>query len=233
MGATDLLKADRPTEIVLRVRDPACFLVRASLEADCEVRLEELLHRADDRIVEVVSFRDASADRVHSMAVEEPSVADARLVGDGPDGCLFEFVVVDDTVTGSLAEAGAITRSVAAASGVGRVVAVVPSGVDVRRVLEAFQRDHPASELLAQHERDPPIRTPQGLHVALAGRLTDKQFEALETAFRLGYFEWPREHTATQCASALGISQPTFSQHVRAAEREVFGVLFESDRDGP
>lgn len=232
MGQTDLVVTDRPTEIVLRVRDPACFLVRASREADCEVRLEELLHRADDRIVEVVSFMDASVDRVNSMAVEEPSVADARLVGDGPDGCLFEFVVDEPSVSGSLAEAGAMTRSVAAASGVGRLVAVVPSGVDVRSVLEAFQRDYPDSELLAQRERDPPIRTPQGLHVALAGRLTEKQFEAVETAFRLGYFEWPREHTATECASALGISQPTFSQHVRAAEHAVFGVLFGSDRDG-
>lgn len=231
MGGHQLVTADRSAEIELRVRDPTCFFVRASREANCDVELEELVHRPDGSVIEFFSFQDAPADRVLPLVREEPSITDARLISDGPDGCLFEFLVVDHCVTATLVEAGAIAHTVSASSGEGRVVAVVPAQADVRRVFEAFRRAHPDAELIAQHDRGPPIRTRQGLSVTLADQLTEKQFEVLETAHRLGYFEWPREHTAAECAAALGITQPTFSQHVRAAENTVFGLLFGPDRD--
>lgn len=229
MGGQRLVTDDRSAVIELRVRDPTCFFVRVSREVNCDVELEELVHRPDGTVLEALSFKAAPADRVLPVVREEPSITDARLISDGSDGCLFEFLV-DHCVTRPLVEAGAIPHTVSASSGVGRVVAVVPAQADVRGVFETFQRAYPDTELIAQHDRKPPIRTRQGLSVTLAEQLTEKQFEVLETAHRLGYFEWPREHTAAECAAALGITQPTFSQHVRAAENKMFGLLFGPDR---
>ncbi|WP_234403482.1 helix-turn-helix domain-containing protein [Halarchaeum acidiphilum] len=47
--------------------------------------------------------------------------------------------------------------------------------------------------------------------------LTDKQLQALRTAYVNGYFEWPRETTGEDVASELGVSGPTFHQHLRKA----------------
>jgi predicted DNA binding protein len=58
--------------------------------------------------------------------------------------------------------------------------------------------------------------------------LTDRQREALEAAYRAGYFEWPRESSAEEVAGTLDISRPTFQGHLRKAEDAVLAALFES-----
>ncbi|MFO8114527.1 MAG: helix-turn-helix domain-containing protein [Halorubrum sp.] len=55
------------------------------------------------------------------------------------------------------------------------------------------------------------------------GRLTDRQREVVRTAQRLGYFEYPRETDAEAVAAAVGITRSTFSEHLAAAQRQVFG----------
>lgn len=52
-------------------------------------------------------------------------------------------------------------------------------------------------------------------------RLTDRQHEVLETAYRMGYFERPRETNATEVASALGVDPSTFSEHLAVAESKL------------
>lgn len=58
-------------------------------------------------------------------------------------------------------------------------------------------------------------------------RLTDRQLEVVETAWRLGYFEDPRGASATDVAEALDIARSTFSEHLAAAQRKVLGDLLE------
>lgn len=62
------------------------------------------------------------------------------------------------------------------------------------------------------------------------GRLTDRQREVLRTAYRMGYFERPREANATDVAAELGIDQSTFNEHLVSAQRKILGDLFE---EGP
>lgn len=48
--------------------------------------------------------------------------------------------------------------------------------------------------------------------------LTDRQIEALELAYAAGYYEWPRNSSATEIAHAIGISTTAFLQQLRRAE---------------
>jgi predicted DNA binding protein len=57
--------------------------------------------------------------------------------------------------------------------------------------------------------------------------LTDRQRTALEAAYFSGIFEWPRHSSGEEVAESLGVSSPTFHQHVRAAEKKIFGALLE------
>lgn len=218
-------------EVELAVRDRDCFFVRLSAEADCRIHLDDLLHRADGKLLQYFTVRDATPETILRMARGEPAITEARLVRRGDDGHLFQFVVSGPCVTATLADTGALTREVSAAGGVGRVVAAVPSHVTVRTVVETFQTRHPESGLLARRERDEsiPVRTNGSVHATLAEELTEKQYEALRTAYLSGYFDWPRDSTAEECADALGIAQPTFSQHVRTAQHRVFSALFDGE----
>ncbi|UPM42371.1 helix-turn-helix domain-containing protein [Halocatena salina] len=49
-------------------------------------------------------------------------------------------------------------------------------------------------------------------------RMTDRQREALHTAYEMGYFEIPRTATLTEVATALGISASSLSERLRRAQ---------------
>ncbi|WP_458187966.1 bacterio-opsin activator domain-containing protein [Haladaptatus sp. NG-WS-4] len=230
MGTATAPTTDSPVELEFQVRDRNCFFVKASALVECRVSLEHFVNRSDGRLLEYFAFDDVSPDRVLSMAADASTIVDARLVSRGVDGGLFEFVVSGQCVTTTLADEGAIARSVTAENGVGHVVADVPPYVEVRHVVETFRDRHPDSDLVARHDSEwsIPVQTEHGAQMTLADHLTDKQLEVLRTAYTSGYFSWPRKSTADDCADALGIAQPTFSQHIRVAQEKVFDRLFDA-----
>jgi len=61
--------------------------------------------------------------------------------------------------------------------------------------------------------------------------LTEKQRQAIDLAFYNGYYERPREHNTTEIAEKLGVSRPTFTQHLRAAQRKLLSGILEDGDD--
>jgi predicted DNA binding protein len=63
--------------------------------------------------------------------------------------------------------------------------------------------------------------------VAQRWDVTPRQSEAVEVAFRLGYFSVPRESTASEVAAELGISKSAFLERLRRAQSTFFRHLYE------
>lgn len=229
MASSSTRAAETPVEVEFTIRDRDCFFVGVSATESCHLSLEHLVRRSDGRLLEFFSVSGTDPDRVLARAAETDAIDRAWLVGRGGEEALCGFVVSGSCVTTTLADSGAVTRSVSATCGDGRVVAAVPPAVSVREVVETFQSRHADTDLLARRDsvRPMPVRTERGARAALTDRLTDKQLEVLRTAFLHGYFDWPRGSTAEECADALDIAQPTFSQHVRSAQQKVFAALFD------
>lgn len=59
------------------------------------------------------------------------------------------------------------------------------------------------------------------------GKLTDRQFEVLQAAYEMGYFDHPRRVNATEVAAALDINQSTLREHLSAAQTKLLGDVFE------
>jgi predicted DNA binding protein len=85
--------------------------------------------------------------------------------------------------------------------------------------------EFPALELTAQRQHQETETTPGELHRRIERRLTDRQYEAIETAHAMGYFEWPRESSGEEVAETLDITQPTINKHLRLGERKVFDLI--------
>lgn len=109
----------------------------------------------------------------------------------------------------------------------GRVSVTVPQSTDVREYVEGCRQRLPELRLVRRQtvsEETPANR----LQYDLADLLTEKQLEALQTAYFKGYFEWPRRATGVDVAEALGVSPPTFQQHLRKSLARIFSTTFES-----
>ncbi|WP_339104045.1 helix-turn-helix domain-containing protein [Haloterrigena salinisoli] len=60
----------------------------------------------------------------------------------------------------------------------------------------------------------------------LVSKLTDEQLAVLETAYEHGYFDIPRESSATELADELEIAQSTVSERLRTAERTLLELIY-------
>jgi predicted DNA binding protein len=63
---------------------------------------------------------------------------------------------------------------------------------------------------------------------AVTGGLTDRQFEAVETATGMGYYAVPREASLSDVASALGVAESTASELLRRAESRLMPRLVDT-----
>jgi PAS domain S-box-containing protein len=223
------LVSDRVTELTFRMAadDDPLFGLAGAL--DCEVVLERVSAGTDGAPVEYVTVRGATADGVLDYVSDDADIAAAQAVCDRDDACLFRFVVSDASVVASLAEHGAVVRSLSADGGEGRLTAELPETADVRSLVEAVRDRHPNAELLAQREQERTVETRGEFRAAVEADLTARQLEAVQTAHFAGYFEWPRETSGEEVAAAMDIAQSTFMQHLRAAERKLFAALFDPE----
>lgn len=71
-----------------------------------------------------------------------------------------------------------------------------------------------------------PGASPDAVYVD-RGKLTGRQLEVLQTAYRMGYFERPRGANGTDVAEELGVDPSTFSEHLASAQRKLLGDVLE------
>ncbi|QSG14769.1 helix-turn-helix domain-containing protein [Halapricum desulfuricans] len=60
--------------------------------------------------------------------------------------------------------------------------------------------------------------------------LTARQREVLDTAYEMGYFEYPKEATASEVADALDVATPTFTEHLAAAQHNLLAELLDTEQ---
>lgn len=214
-------------ELTFELSDPAYPFVDVSVAESCRVELQTVLPREDGRYAELFTVVGASPTRVVEL-VEAHEQVDPTTLARREDGGVFEFVVSGTCPVYHLATLGAVPRTVRGTDGEGRIVVEVLPGYDVSEVTAEFLDEHASAELVSKRERPrpAPLFTDRELDQALDERLTDRQREVLRTAYEEGYYERPRGKTGEELAADMGISSATFSQHVRAAERNLLAILY-------
>ncbi|WP_135829064.1 bacterio-opsin activator domain-containing protein [Halorussus halobius] len=221
------LVSDRSIELDFRVRGSSTAVLAFVSETGATFEFDNAVQRTDGRLHAYFTVRGVSAEETLAFVEDVSWVEDVRLVADRDDECLYEAALADESFLRSLVDRGGMPRSETAADGEARFVVRIPPDGDVRQFVELFEAYYDDVELVARRAVDEPVMTRRAFEAELADRLTDRQREVVRTAYLGGFFEWPRESTAQEVADALGVSQPTVSRHVRAAERALFGLLFE------
>lgn len=97
------------------------------------------------------------------------------------------------------------------------VVSVMGSEENLKKLLQALGR---ISEILEVSFQKPIFSSDD-----LMSCLTDRQREILGAAKESGYYQYPRNISATELAGRLGMSKATTLEHLRKAEARLMGAI--------
>jgi PAS domain S-box-containing protein len=218
---------DSVSELEFELRSEEWLLVQLSAATDRHVELDGLLVQYDGSLRVFVTVEgDPPTERVASASDD---VTDWTVITETETASLYELTVRRTPVIDFLAENGATVRAANAEDGVGRLVVQLPSRVNGRELLDLLSDAYGDVDLLAQRDRKRKPQTTAEFKASLESDLTDRQHEVLRAAHHAGFFEWPRIASGEELADALGISQSTFHEHLRAGERKLFRRFFDGD----
>ena len=228
---TRRLVSDRASiELELRHPDERDALVDAAARADCRFSLDGMVPVSGERSVAYLRVADAPVEAA-AEALAEASDGDVRTIrtSTGGDGGVLEWTVAGDSLLAWLGDHGATVTGITADDTAATYTVEMASDTDVRTLLDRVEHAFPATWLAAKRELDRPVEPAGEITESDLDELTDRQQEAMEVAFRAGYYQWPRESTATEVAETIGIAPPTLHAHLRKAEQSLLGELFDLD----
>jgi len=113
------------------------------------------------------------------------------------------------------------TGEVRAVDGALYVTVHVPSANVIREVLERLY-DHGVDASVQCLRRTVDADAERGATFVDRDKLTDRQAEVIETAYEMGYFEYPRATNAEAVAAELGVHPSTLAEHLATAQAKLF-----------
>ncbi len=218
------LRGEAVTELEFVLREPEP-LATVAHRIGHPLTVRSVVPRSAGGETVFVTIPDGSLPSVDSLADLE-GIESVRSVGAVGGERLLEAVVAEPSVAVTVAEHGGVVRLLTPTDDRTRLVLELSGSADVRAFVDALGRGWDL-ELLARRQRERSPADAFALDSVLRERLSERQRQTLEAAYYAGFFEWPRESTGEEVADSLGVSQPTFSRHVRAAQATLLSVLFE------
>jgi len=226
----DAIITDLQTEVEFLVRDDDLFVAQAAAETGATIHLDGLVERSEGGYVAYLGVEDAEPEAVADIA-PAGNVTEASVVRTDEDGGLVSIVLDDVALSNVLATHGAELVSITATPEGSRIVARLPRSVDTRTVVEAVSDAFDSVEFRAKRTREPTDGVGDHESPAIEFDLTDRQREALESALHAGYFDWPRQSTGEAVAESMGITAPTFQEHLRTAQQKILTQVLDAESE--
>jgi predicted DNA binding protein len=225
VSTRQLLSTESVVELELESTDPADALAAATYATDCGLELAGVV--PSDAHSALAYVRVSGDPEAAASALADATEGSVRLVRDDDGDGLLEWRVSGEDLLGTIVDHGAHVGSFEATDGTVTYEADVASDDVVRSLLDSLERPYDGVRLLAKRERASPLEVSNSLPEDSIEGLTDRQREAIEAAYRAGYFDGPRESTAEEVASAMDIAPSTLHSHLRKAEGSLLAELFE------
>ncbi|WP_380675872.1 PAS domain S-box protein [Salinigranum sp. GCM10025319] len=168
-------------------------------------------------------------ETVRGLVDEVPTWNAVTVLSDEAGSTRFELRMTEPPVLSAVASRGGYIEQAAIEDGDYRMEVHLPPGVEARQISDVVREAYPNAEFVSQRHLTTAGEA-HSLKRVLAEDLTDRQRTALEAAYFSGFFEWPRESDGGDVADSLGVSPPTFHQHLRLAQQKLLAATFDDGR---
>jgi PAS domain S-box-containing protein len=222
------LAADRSISATLQLVGTDYYLRELIQQADCEssetrLMVHETLNHSDGEYIQYVSVNGTSVEAIAEAAANHPTVDAATVIAEDSDPRI-QLTHGERTPEVQLTTVGTRVRSTSVTAKRADILIEVSNKSELKTAIETLKSANEFVSVLSSIERD---RSTASDDEGPLAALTDRQATALRAAYHRGYFERPRESSATDVAESLGISHPTLLEHLRLAQAKVFSNHFE------
>lgn len=228
------LHADTVAELTFQSTDPGSFFVAASQKLGCRVAILDTIPVSDETVVYYASVQGVELDAFCEIADHGDRAVQMRQIrqSEEPPGGDVEIELQQQSLAHTLISMGAVVTADTVTDGRAEVVCEVPLGSGIDSLVSRLTESFPETDLVAKREYDRAASTRgetsnRVLADAFREELTDRQRQVIRAAVHTGYFESPRQSTATEVADALSLTQSTFSYHLRNAQQTLFEAMID------
>jgi predicted DNA binding protein len=225
---------DIDSRLTLAIWHPDCWTLRVTERCSAGL-LGHGAYAVDDALLgHFTAYADAEADvqRLLELVRESPltdrvqaydpqGAADAQLPAPGlaTSGLLVTYDP-DNSVQNALVGRGFIPDQPVRIDGGQEYWSVLTSGSneEIQSRIAAIEAET-GGEVTVR--RIGPLETGTGSGVLRHDDLSTRQREVYEFARERGYYDWPRQASASDLAAAFGVSKATFLEHLRKAESKL------------
>jgi PAS domain S-box-containing protein len=220
------LESDETFELEFRDDGTSLPFARLAEATGCQVRHDRTVRRQDGSVRVVYRILGGVPSDVTATVAESLTGETEVLSNEGSQAIVER---TGATWFGSIiSEYGGVLRRGHATPDRTTIVVELPTEANTRRFVERLEETIPGVELHAQRQQAATSPVPGELAERVDQHLSPRQKEALETALRLGYFDWPREHSGEEVANEMDITQPTLNKHLRVGERKVLETVLDA-----
>ncbi len=223
-----LLHTDTVVEVEFEVGADDSAFARVAMDLVCRLSVTNVTPTADMEYLCYVQVDGAPPAAVVEALDGQSGVSRARVVQARGETGVVEVTAGTGPMSGLL-EQGATIRSYEADDDGATLLAEVAPQSDVGALITDLEAAYEGTVFVAKRTLTQEAATVTMTKNAVGDTLTDRQREVLALAYHAGFFESPRHSTGEELADALGVSAPTFYQHVRTAVHKILGLLVDTE----
>jgi len=223
-----LLQGEAVTELELSIGDDEGFVALTSA-VDCRLDHVGTIPPGDDPDTKLFfEVKRGSAADVVEATRSRRDIRNATVVRDDEtqNTGLVRIAVHNSPLIDALLEYSGTITDATATNGTGTVTVQLSKDADPRAFVEEFESRVPSATLQSYRDDERPQRANQEFVAEVTASLTDRQRDALRTAYASGFFDSPRQASGEEIAEVMGITRATFHQHLRAAERKLLDAFY-------
>ena len=218
------LMGDEHVEVAFRIPD-IFEAMDCSIRTDERLTFDRTIPIGEDQYLQYGTGNEEAVETLKKVAEELPHMVDLTILDEGPGLIEWELRLDSPGFLSKIASLGGRIDRAVIEDGDYHATIHLPPGVDTRQVIEAVRENHATFELVSRVGITK-TEGPGRLH-SLEPDLTECQRTTLEAAYYAGFYDWPRNSTGEDLADSLGVSPPTFHQHLRLGTKRVLKTLFE------
>jgi len=197
-------------------------------EVSISVVIENVSQRYDESHLIHTVIEDIDAETLDDAAAAIDGINSITPIG-GRNESTYEIVTVGTSLPGKVIGTSAGLQSVKLSEQSCRISYIMPAKNDVQELISQVQGMFNTVSMKSKYKRDTQKETSvANINPNIVNKsLSERQQTILQAAYHSGYFDRDRKRTGGEIAASLDIAQPTFSKHLRKAQRNLFEAIWD------